>query len=572
MKTIFDKIGKWFGYSLSLLKGAVERFPLTMGVTAITVMVFIIMTHASSPDDYQKISMVMILGMPITGFLKLIHERLGKVPVWMRALITLILLGIYYLMLPEDITGIIWGRYFGLLTVLYALFFGFMYFPSQEGFTRFLVERIGKFFLTGLYGMILFIGFNGIFFSIEGLFEVNFPSELPLDIFYCIAGFFGVPYFLGSLQKKPEELVFSKIFRTLLLYIMIPIESIYTVILYAYFVRVLMMGTLPEGLIGNLVLWYAIISFITLYLVQTLREELPWLNRYTQIFSALMTVPMAMLIVAMWIRISNYGLTAARYYSLLAIVFLIVGYVLLPFKRRDFSMVHYVVGVCLVAISCFGIFSWDRVILWEQTNRLESQLIEAGYTFENGKILPAAAVSDASKDAISNSMNYLLRTYEPSDIDLLPADFDASDSEKTFGFELNDRYNYKHYNYVDEQFRDANEMIDVSEADYVVLLNQYDRIDDVLYDEQVQVVKSEAEENLRITEGGSLIEEIDMAQLATKALESKENKTTVKVPLSSGETLTITIDFSVVGGRKTSNGTLDGIQYYNGYLLIGKDK
>ncbi|GAU76808.1 DUF4153 domain-containing protein [Fusibacter sp. 3D3] len=587
MKNLIHKLGKWLGNALGIMKQSIERFPLTLLMTSVLVMLLIISVHANHPDDYQNYLMVFALAMPFSAILKLCYEKTVRLNLGIQVILTVGFLVSYYLVIPEFKPDFFWSQYFVLLTLLYAVFFLVPYFPKREGLSLALVERAGKFFLTALYAFVLYLGLNAVFFSIESLFELHFPSELPADLFFCVSGFFGVPYFLGSLpeaqhQEKPEA--FSKIFKTLLLYILVPIQSIYTLILYAYFVRLLVLQTLPEGLIGNLVLWYALLSFLTLFSVKDLRNEVPWLNSYMKIFSVAMVVPMVMLAIAMGIRIHYYGLTMARYLSVVAMIYLVMAYVLLPIKKRDVSIPLYIVAICMLTVSFFGMFSWNKVVLKEQMGRLENHLIEAGYTLNEKAWVTPDVVSDEQQELISSSLNYLVNHYEVDEIALLPEGFDLEHADQYLGFELKNQYSrYENQNYFNKSFvEDQNTPIEVRDVDYVVMINRYDTVSYNLYEDHVVLEKTDPSgktapsgkgdsvARMKLTVDGFLAGELDVDALARKAYEENESSQTLEFATSSGAIITLTFDFIEIAGTTKHTGEFDRIDYYQCWLKVSK--
>lgn len=586
MINLIHKLGKWLGYSGRIIKQSFDRFPITLVATFALVITFIITIHATYPDDYQNYLMIFALAMPFSAILKLWHEKTGKLKIGIQSVLTLMLMISYYFVIPEPKSDVFWSQYFVLLSLFYAVFFLMPYFPKREGFSLALVERAGKFFLTSLYAFVLYLSLNAVLFSVERLFELNLPSELPADLFFCVFGFFAVPYFLGSLpeieyQEKPET--FSKIFKTLFIYILIPVQTIYTMILYAYFIRLLVLQTLPEGLIGNLVLWYSLVSFLTLFSVKDLREAVPWLDKYMKIFSMAMVVPMAMLAIAMGIRIHYYGLTMARYLSIVAMIYLVIAYILLPIKKRDMSVPLYVTAICLLTVSFFGVFSWDKVVLKEQMGRLENHLIESGYTLNEKNWVAPSTVSDEQQQVISERLNYLTNHYEVDEITLLPEGFTMDQADQYLGFEIKNRYTrYDAVNHFNKAFVNQNAPLEVIGQDYVMLLSRYETLSYSLYDPHIILEKTdpsgkttasgEGDEfaRMKIAVEGLSLGEINVDELAEQAYEANESSQTVDFKAPNGEVITLTFSFIEISGTTKSTGELDHIDYYQYWLKVSK--
>ncbi len=101
MSALNQKLKKWFGYSLNLIRQSFERFPITLVMTFAFVVMSIISVHADQPDDFQNYLMIFALAMPFSAVLKLLYEKMGKITFWIQAVLTLIFIGTYYLIIPE---------------------------------------------------------------------------------------------------------------------------------------------------------------------------------------------------------------------------------------------------------------------------------------------------------------------------------------------------------------------------------------------------------------------------------------------------------------------------------------
>ena len=571
MNKISDKFISEIKASLRQLKRSLERFPLTIIITWTLVLIAIAATHSNNPEDYKKAAMLLALGMPLSATLKIIGERNNRLKLLYQAIVLTFFIGSYYFAIPENMDKIYTMKYFSLLGFFYASFFISPYFHKRTGFSLFLVERIGKFFLTALYAIIIYLGINALFFSVEGLFELNFPNELPLDIFYIVSGFFGVPFFLGSMAKIEEDEdvnQFSKILKTLFLYILIPIQVVYTAVLYAYFIRLLILKTLPQGLIGNLVLWYALISFLTLFLVKDLRGAKPWLRLYTRIFSAAISIPMIMLFVAIYIRVSAYGLTAPRYLSLITAFYLSVSYLILLISRKDIAIPVYTLGMVLLFSSFYGFFSWDNVVLRNQNSRLEAQFISSGFArAEDGWSLNGD-LDDDKKRELSQTIYYLTDLYEASKIDALPSDFDIENSASSIGFELDDRYSWNLYkdNFYDTFF-EQNMVFDTREIDYLLAFDKHSSFKAEVYD-KIKIEKLSDSSEIRISENETVIKVIDADILAKEARKNMGVSDLIEFEITLGDKLIIEALFLNVSGELDEEKKASKIHYYQGWLKI----
>ena len=92
--------------------------------------------------------------------------------------------------------------------------------------------------------------------------------RLYFDFWLVIAGLLAPIYFLAEIPKhtrtyEPEH--YPNVLQVLFVYILIPLFSVYTIILYAYFAKIISTQTWPIGLVGHLVLWYAVFSAILIF-------------------------------------------------------------------------------------------------------------------------------------------------------------------------------------------------------------------------------------------------------------------------------------------------------------------
>src|SRR5690606_7885089 len=132
-----------------------------------------------------------------------------------------------------------------------------------------------RFVVTYVYSVILYLGLAAIMGTIKLLFDANIPWDIYFDMGVIVAGIFAPAFFLSDVPMRDEEISeesYPKVLRVLLQFIILPLLFVYTMILYAYFAKSIVTMQLPQGIIGNLVLWYSIISAIILFFIYPLRN------------------------------------------------------------------------------------------------------------------------------------------------------------------------------------------------------------------------------------------------------------------------------------------------------------
>ena len=497
-----SKVKAFINFLIEKVKRSMERFPITLLFTLGFVMVSILLNHldyGSQWNDqrelYGRMLMALALGIPVTALLKLVVEKwtLDKTAGYLIQGFGAAVAVLYYFIIPKEMTLYFGMRFTALWTLFFIAFLIVPYFYKREGLSQYILFLGGKFFLTVLYAGVIFGGVSMMIFTIENLFDLSWSSNIYFDVWIIIAGAFGVTHFLGNVPEMSHEMqteTYSKIFKGLFLYILIPIISIYTLILYAYFVRILVSLELPEGIIGNLVLWYALVSVFTLFFTQDLRKEISWLSKYFKTYIPLMVVPMLMLFIAIGIRINAYGFTMPRYFVVALALFAVFSLTIMWFKRKDTAVITMVLLMVFVSLSFFGVLSGYQVTLADQTHRLERLLVENNMWLEEGVIVPNAGLNREAQQQISEKVDFLLSSYTEEEISLLPVDFERSAFEEVFGFKMTNYWSdfdqTRFINYFDDQ---KMRFISLEGADYLLSVSRYDAFDAVALGDAVQVTK-----------------------------------------------------------------------------------
>lgn len=575
------KIKDSFKFIFDKLMRSLERFPMTLLVTMAFVIVSIVLIHADYNADYtetlERMLMAITLAVPLTACAKLISERLkqNQVQTLVVQFAALTIAGIYYWLMPEDINEYFVMRFMALWMIL---FFGFLmapYFYKRLGLAQYILHLAGKFFLTSLFSVVLFGGLSMMVFTIEALFNVNWWDEVYIDLFFIIAGTFGMTHFLGCIPEIETQLTrenYSKIFKSLFLYILLPIVSVYTVILYAYFIKILIGFKLPEGIIGNLVLWYALVSVGTLFFVRDLRDEVKWLEKFMKVYIPLMTVPLGMLFLAIFIRIDAYGLTMPRYFVVALGVFSVVNLIIMWFKKTDTAVVNMVVLMTMIGITFFGTLSGYQLTLADQTHRLETLLENQNMLDADGKLMANADLDKEQKGIISDKINFLLRTYDVEQIDVLPADFSRNTAKLYLGFEIDpyngyDNFTEKYFSYYQ---KGESKVIAIKDADYMVSVNRQQRVLKTTLGETYTIEKTEASQILTLKKGQDLVMEIDLDQAAAAFYVDQSKPVELK---NSDETITVLVNFMSIDGlvlNEVTPKTAENleVQYFDASVFI----
>ncbi len=107
--------------------------------------------------------------------------------------------------------------------------------------------------------LILWGGISASIASIEYLFDVVIRSEVYGDIGIVARAIVGVMIWLTRLQTNQDDRIYNTLFRFFGLYIFTPLTLVYTLILIAYAVKIIVLREWPQS--GTVWLVGAFVAF-----------------------------------------------------------------------------------------------------------------------------------------------------------------------------------------------------------------------------------------------------------------------------------------------------------------------
>ncbi len=441
------------------IKNSVKRFPQTIGISVacVALLIYISEIRLEASSDYietlSKVTMILALGIPLSLCIKLFFERLEsykKISLYASYLGGGLLLLLYYYYFLNDLGMVSMSRYIAFNLIFYLVFLFIPYLPNGIDFEFYVVRVFTRFFTTVLYSLVLYLGLVAILFTIDKLLGVNIKGEIYYYTWLSVAGIFAPSFFLAGIPVKNEKLTlndYPRLLRVLVLYIIMPLISIYTMILYIYFGKIILTRQWPQGLVSHLVLWYSAISTAVLFFISPLLDEKNWPRRYMKYFPKANLPLIVMMFISIGIRIRAYGVTENRYFvvSLGIWVFLIMTYFAATKKLKNI-LVPLSLAI-ITAISVFGPFSSYSVSRNSQNKRLNEILVKNNMMLNNKAIKASAEVPKEDAEQITSILNYFESNHSLKDVDVLPKDFKISDMEKVLGVKYSDEYHENNNGY-----------------------------------------------------------------------------------------------------------------------------
>jgi hypothetical protein len=483
---LIDKIGE----KISGLVEALSRYPLTVGFLVAAAVVNAMAIHQEV--DYTKYLLTFLVGAFLGFALQAAWERFfDKISVRMAAMALGLLLTLGYFLIVRQYTSTSMETWIRTSVALFALLIAYIWVPvikSEVSFNQSFMAAFKAFFNSLLFSGVLFTGVTLIITAIDLLlFRVSDKSYL--HTLNCVGMLFAPIYFLslipvypGSADKNrsPDQLEHNcekaersyqcpKFLEVLISYIVIPLLTVYTVILIIYIARNIGGDFWSDNRLEPMLVSFAIAVILIYILASSLENKIAeW---FRKIFPKLLIPIVLFQIAASVLRIQETGMTHGRYYVIIFGIFAAVSGILMCFMA---IRKNGIIAALLIGFSLFSIvppvdaFTISRA---NQVGRLTDALT-ANDMLNNDSVSPNASLSEADKKIISDSVNYLAMMEYTKAIPYLGQDFDLyEDFYQTFGF-----YRYEENPYrQDSIYLNLNQQspLDISDYETFVVANFY---------------------------------------------------------------------------------------------------
>jgi hypothetical protein len=238
--------------------------------------------------------------------------------------------------------------------------------------------------VTGaLYSMVLFAGLAVALVALDRLFGFVIPGKRYGELWILIIGLFANWYFLAGIPESLDSLEAStdypreiKIFAQ---YILLPLVLVYLVILYAYMAKILIAWDWPQGWVSRLILGFSAAGMLMHLLLYPVRDRIEnvWIKIASRWFYVVLVPLTIMLLLAVWRRVSEYGVTEGRYIAVATGIWLaaIVIYFIVS-KGKSIKAIPGSLGIVSLLIS-FGPWGAFNVSESSQVARLKELLTKS---------------------------------------------------------------------------------------------------------------------------------------------------------------------------------------------------
>jgi len=401
-----------------------KRFPFVIFAALVStftgIYILEVSPHGTELYTTSKIMMSASLGLPLFFALHIFFERMQSTPMFKFAgLVTSVFLLVQFYF---SLSGLntdhapLFYRFFFWSAGLHLLVSFSVFFIKEElnGFWQFNKQLFLRFLTAALYSGVLYLGLAGAILSISALFNVDFHGEIYGNLWLLISGLFNTIFFLGGIDRPVEglnhETSYPKGLKVFTQYVLLPLVTIYLMILYAYMAKILVQMNLPKGWVANLILGFSVTGILSLLLVYPLRnhEDNRWIKTFSRFFYISLVPLVALLFIAIGTRITEYGVTIERYIvAMLGVWLALVTLYFIFSKTKNIILIPLTLSLFLFG-SCFGPWGMFAVSERSQIKRLHNLLDKNGMLM-GGKIeaLPEAKAEKVKVKDI-NQINSIL--------------------------------------------------------------------------------------------------------------------------------------------------------------------
>lgn len=371
-------------------------------------------------DLLAKMIHTALLSLPFSLGCMLYAERNGNQQLGLLYLAAFTFSGLYFFFYAPDasFSDVKATLTFFVLNIVMHLWVAVSAYTRKDeryGFWRFNEALFVRMIISGIFSAVLFAGLALALFAIDNLFKVKINETAYGDTWLVIAGVFNTWFFLSGIPEDyamlNKEKIFPKGLKIFTQYILIPLATLYMVILYAYAAKIIIQWSLPKGWVSMLIVCYSIVGILSILLVYPLRDDAnnAWVRFFTRFFFIALLPLIVLLYTAIGVRINQYGITELRYYLLLLGAWLTLMALYYIFsKQKNIKVIPATLAVFSL-LTLFGPWSVFNVSQRSQAHRLEKLLVKNGI-WATGKPLTAPKKEVPQKDAkeIRNIVDYFV--------------------------------------------------------------------------------------------------------------------------------------------------------------------
>lgn len=521
----WSSMGEYIKIGAVAVMNTFNRFPLTV-LLFISLSVVVLMQVENSYENVELFDLlnrligIHVLAISLSFAVEALLERfvqgkwLVRIPVY---LLELAAVYAYFEFIYKEPNYAVTLQLLLLTAALTFVFLLVPYFFRRANYELFINRIVTHTVVSLFFAVVIGLGLSATVFAVESLLIENLRGETYAYVWTFAMLIFAPIFLMAGLPHRDEEYVltdFNKVLEILVLYIVMPLLVIYSVVLYIYFTKVLITQDWPKGIVSYLVVSYTAIGILMIFLANPFRQVNRWARIFTNGFTFLVLPLLAMMFVAIGLRINQYGFTENRYFIVLIGIWSVLAVLYVIFNRGRNNVFLPLLLAIFLTVAAVGPASATNISMNSQANRFY-EVIEPYDILRDGVITHTSkTIKSEDQKEIIGVLEYFDYSHSLADLKYLPEGFTMMKLEEYLGFKQYDwgvgRYQYFDY------YREQPSLVIIEDYDIFGHVQMYYYIIDetlasIEYDGQEYKLLRDDGFNLMVERDGELIYESDMA-------------------------------------------------------------
>lgn len=479
-------------YLITKAKESFIAYPATIisAFIAVSISVYLVEFESEIHNKFPYINAILTfaLAIPLCFCSTIIQSKIKKNKYVVDIICSLILILIYFSLPNQETTfntSIPYIRY-AIFNVIAHLLVSFVFFLKKgelNGFWNYNKTLFIRLCTSVLYSGFLYLGIVLALTALHLLFDIDIDGETYFQIFIIVIGLFNTWFFVTGISKDTASYnsihEYPKGLKIFTQYILLPLLAIYLMILYAYGAKIIITQNWPKGIVSYLITIVSVLGIFTFLLIYPYAKKKgnAWIKTANLGYYYLLLPLMTLLFIAIYLRITDYGVTINRYLICLFGFWVLILAIYFCLKKTNIKFIPTSLAILLFFTSFgpWGMFSTGER---SQSNRLikileEHQFIRDGKIineviweqdsipifYSKNKNIEVPVINDSIHNEIKSILDYLddhhgmntleplfkqdLKSYLKVAADSIKHTNEARIFMKTLGLDYKHKYNFK---------------------------------------------------------------------------------------------------------------------------------